>query len=151
MAVELNSLDLAIKDAIQAVNAGTVSEPMYCGWTLAMRTRANLIIQDISDNFPVLIQFIEEEDDDNAYRFGTKRKVDFYLFTKFPETNDVMTVKAIFNELKALINTFKDNLGEMYRNDIDGLKMSLIEQLGIDGLQDIGVQFSLKIDVDAIC
>jgi hypothetical protein len=149
--MDVNSVDLAIRDTIQAINAGTAEEPMYCGWTLAMRTRANLIIQDISHTFPILIQFIEEEDDPNVWQWGDIRTIDFYLFTKMPETNDVLTIKAIFNALKAIVNKFQVDLGEMYQNEFEGLKISLIDQLGIDQLQDIGIQFTLKLKVQAEC
>lgn len=151
MAAELNNLDTAIKNAIQAVNINTAENPVYCGWTLAMRTRANLVIQDISRTFPVLIQFIEEEDDENAYKFGTRRKIDFYFFTKMPQTNDVTTIKALFNDLKSHLQTFSDNLGESYVNEFTGTKINLVDQLGIDGLQDIGIQFSMYINIPESC
>ena len=115
--MQLSNLDTAIRDSVQAINAGSTKNPSYCGWMPTMITRANEVLQYVTDNYPAFIQFVENKSVQLS-NGQIKRTIDFYVVN--PRTDDVLSCVHNLDELEKYIFQFRDNLSNYYKCELTG-------------------------------
>lgn len=146
--MELSTLDTNIRDCIQSINAGTAENPVWCGWALAMRTREDIVFQQVRGSYPALIQWIEDKERDLP-NGNVEKTVNFYMLNPKDKANDTLTVRAIHDLLNNLVYLFKNALSNYYICDFIGERERLIEQIA--SVNEAGILFSMTIQVKRPC
>jgi len=146
--MDVSNFDATIRDCIQSINAGTVKNPISCGWALAMRTREDVVFQYIRSSFPALIQWIEHKERDLP-NGDVEKTVDFYMVNPKDKTTDTLTVRALHDKLESLVFAFQQALSNYYKCEFVGDRTRLIDQIASIG--EAGVLFTLKIQTTREC
>lgn len=129
----MNALDTAIQTALEALSIS---------WCPAMQTRAQIVLNDLDVQFPCMIEAIETETE-TLPNGEEKENRKFYLVTpRETETEDVLTVKELHDELLVKVNEFFDLLGNDFKCNFVGKKIRAVDSLDI---LEAGISFELEI------
>lgn len=143
----LSVLNTKIKESAETINVGTVTEPSYCGWLPAERTRAKVILSEVKCSFPAIIQYTDGHSE-TELEYVTQHKIDFYIVTPKPEGYDVLTIMEIHEQLTRYVYQFQHNLSQHYDCNFVGERIRLVEQLTNN---EAGIYFTLQIEVQRTC
>ena len=143
--MEISNLDTAIRDSIEKINASSTQYPSYCGWMPTMLTRANEILQYVSENYPAFVQFVDYKTV-QLPNGQIKRTIDFCIAS--PRTDDVLEVMHNQDQLEKFIYEFRDNLSEYYNCALVG---ELKRSVDVFTIREINIFFAMEIIMDREC
>lgn len=145
----VSTLNQNIMACAEAINVGTVQNPKYIGWLPGERSKAGVVLGQIKDTYPLLIQYTDghSEKEEDTY---VLHKIDFYMITPKPKgTYDVLTVMELHDNLSYYCDLFVKNIRNHYDCYIVGDKTRLVD--GFSTVLEAGLYFTLSIKVFKTC